>query len=123
MTDDMENCAKPTLKDLSDCDEFYILDTRSVVGNCAMWWAPEGRGYVCSLSDAGVYTREEAYGKRESDVPVPRALAEAFVVRHVRVDQLDDSMSLRPGRDSFEARMNEASAWHRENNRRKIRVR
>lgn len=67
-------------------DEFYILESGSVVGNCAMWWRPEGRGYTCDLSDAGKYTADQAKRLRPSDVPVPCAVADAAAVRHVRFD-------------------------------------
>lgn len=35
--------------------KFYVLDARSVVGNCALWWRPKGQGYTCELDEAGVY--------------------------------------------------------------------
>ena len=31
-------------------DEKYLLwDTRSYVGNCILWWAPNGHGYVTDV--------------------------------------------------------------------------
>ena len=68
--------------------DHYILDIRSVVGNCALWWGPNGQGYTCNLDDAGLYTRAEAYSHRETDVPVPREMAERLVARHVRLDHI-----------------------------------
>lgn len=65
---------------------YYLLDARSCVGNCASWWAPGGKGYVCDLRDAGRFTKVEAYSHRETDVPVPCHIAEAAVIHHVRVD-------------------------------------
>ena len=53
---------------------FYIQDTRSFVGNCPMWWGPEGRGYVTRLDEAGRYTEEEAIRQnraRDTDIPWP----------------------------------------------------
>lgn len=67
---------------------FYILDTRQVVGNCALWWRPDGAGYTCDLGDAGLYSREAARSHRETDIAVPRELAERLAIRHVRLDQL-----------------------------------
>lgn len=77
---------------------FYILDTRSSVGNCALWWAPNGQGYVCDLEAAGKYTEVEAFGKRATDVPVPCEVAEANAVRHVRVDVQAISPFMEQGR-------------------------
>lgn len=65
---------------------FYVLDTRQVVGNCGLWWAPEGKGYVCDLREAGKFTEEQTKNMRDTDAPVPCAVAEANVVHHVRVD-------------------------------------
>lgn len=53
---------------------FYIQDTRSFVGNCVVWWAPDGKGYVTRLDEAGRYTEEEAIRQnrtRDTDVPWP----------------------------------------------------
>ena len=65
---------------------FYVLDTRTVVGNCGLWWAPEGKGYVCDLREAGKFTEEQTRHMRDTDAPVPCAVAEANIVHHVRVD-------------------------------------
>lgn len=62
---------------------YYILDARSVVGNCALWWAPDGRGYVCDLRQAGKYPRG---AERSTDIFIPCDVAEAAVVHHVRQD-------------------------------------
>jgi hypothetical protein len=67
---------------------YYILDSRSCVGNCALWWGKDRLGYCCSLDDAGLYTLEEALGERQTDIPVHRDIAEQCVVRHVRWDAL-----------------------------------
>lgn len=66
---------------------YYVMDTRSLVGNCALWWAPNGGGYVCDLRKAGKYTRE-GNSWRPTDKLVPCELAEANVVHHVRADEL-----------------------------------
>ena len=76
-------------------EQFYILDTRQVVGNCSYWWRHEGKGYTCELRDAGLYDRAEAFRKRETDVPIPAALAQAMIVTHVRIDQLRDVVDVR----------------------------
>ncbi len=71
----------------ADAEEmFYIRDARVIVGNCALWWCPGGHGYTCELDRAGKFTRAEAFGKRETDIPVPCAVADAAAIRHVRTD-------------------------------------
>lgn len=56
-----------------DVDEmYYIQDTRQFVGNCPMWWGPDGAGYVTRLDEAGRYTYDQAIRQnraRETDVP------------------------------------------------------
>jgi hypothetical protein len=69
-------------------DQYYILDARTMVGNCALWWRPEGAGYTCNLDDAGRYTLAEAESHRETDVPVRCDVAERIAVRHVDTDAL-----------------------------------
>ena len=70
---------------------FYIQDTRTVVGNCALWWRAEGQGYACDLKDAGKFTREEAERierSRGTDRAFPCELIDANSVIHVRVERL-----------------------------------
>lgn len=71
--------------------DHYILDKRSCVGNCALWWKPNGKGYTCNLDDAGLYTFKEASSHRETDIAVPMAMARNLVVSHVRWDSLRDA--------------------------------
>lgn len=55
---------------------FYIQDTRSFVGNCPVWWGPNGNGYVTRLDEAGRFTEQEAIAQnrtRDTDVPWPCA--------------------------------------------------
>jgi hypothetical protein len=68
---------------------YYILDTRSYVGNCGLWWGPKSSGYVCDIDDAGQYEEDEAFRiqrGRGTDVAIPCDEVEKYVVRHVRVD-------------------------------------
>jgi len=67
---------------------FYILDSRSVVGNCAMFWCPDSKGYTCELQKAGLYSRAEAYDTSEHNIPIAQEDVEALVVKHVRLDTL-----------------------------------
>lgn len=65
---------------------YYIQDTRQVVGNCGLWWCPNGAGYTCTLADAGQYTGKDGLTMRDTDVLWPVAYVEARMVTHVRVD-------------------------------------
>jgi hypothetical protein len=68
----------------------YILDARSCVGNWALWWGPESKGYVCCLLDAGLYTLKAASSHRETDIPVHRSIARRMVSYHVRWEKLHE---------------------------------
>lgn len=60
-------------------DQFYLQDSRQIVGNDMMWWALGG-GYTSDVSKAEVFTRDEAqrqHNRRETDVPWPKAYIDA----------------------------------------------
>ncbi|HHA2975152.1 TPA: hypothetical protein ACOFD8_002518 [Stenotrophomonas maltophilia] len=68
------NAEPNRLTDTAQANLFYIQDTRQVVGNCPMWWGPNGSGYVTRLDEAGRYTEQEAIRQnrtRETDIPWP----------------------------------------------------
>lgn len=68
---------------------YYILDTRSYVGNCGLWWGKRRSGYVCNIDEAGKYEQDEAFriqSGRGTDVALPCEEVDALAVRHVRVD-------------------------------------
>lgn len=67
---------------------YYIQDKRQVVGNCALWWAADSRGYVCELGKAGVYSGVQASAMRETDIPWPVDMVRSHAVTHVRVEPL-----------------------------------
>ncbi|WP_452093522.1 hypothetical protein, partial [Bacillus altitudinis] len=72
---------------------FYIQDTRQFVGNCPMWWGPNGSGYVTRLDEAGRYTEQEAIKQnrtRDTDIPWPCAEIDAIARRTV------DGQHMRP---------------------------
>lgn len=74
---------------MSDPHLYYIIDTRTVVGNCAMFWGPNRSGYVCNLAEAGKYSEEDAKHQQRSrptDVAVPCDVIDAMAVTHVRAD-------------------------------------
>ena len=73
-------------------DEYYLQDTRCVVGNSMMWWQKGGNGYTCDIKKAEVYSREEAFKKhanRSSDRPWPKAYIDLRLQHHVDVQSCD----------------------------------
>ena len=69
-------------------ERFYIIDTRMIVGNCALFWCPNGNGYTTQLEEAGLYSEEDANNNRDTDVAVPESMAKTCAVTHVRLDRL-----------------------------------
>ncbi|KRD71395.1 hypothetical protein [Lysobacter sp. Root96] len=62
-------------------DLYYMQDSRSYVGNCPLWWNPQGHGYTTRLDEAAKYTREEAarmHKARPTDIPWPCALVDSL---------------------------------------------
>ncbi len=58
-----------------EMDAFYLQDSRGYVGNDMLFWAKDGKGYTTDLSNAHVYTKDEAYRQhaiRETDIPWPK---------------------------------------------------
>lgn len=79
-----------TGKPIDEKGSYYIQDTRQVVGNCVLWWRPDGAGYTCDLLDAGVYLGTRAKGKRDTDVYWPVEVVRKCTIVHVRVERLRD---------------------------------
>ena len=69
---------------------FYIRDTRQVVGNCALWWRPNGRGYTVDLEAAGQFTEAELKrcALRDTDVALPTEIVRVLARRHVHMESL-----------------------------------
>jgi hypothetical protein len=79
------------IKETEEKDLFYIQDGRQVVGNCALFWGPNGAGYVCDLNDAGVYSKDKALSigrGRKSDIPWLKSVIDANAVLHCRNDTM-----------------------------------
>ena len=74
---------------------YYILDARACVGNCALFWCPNGNGYTCELHKAGLYTLEQAQAHRDTDIPVPMSVVRDLMVTHVRLDHLRERVDFR----------------------------
>ncbi len=67
---------------------YLIQDTRQIVGNCVLWWRPEGAGYTTEFSEAGRFNEEQIKGNRDTDVAIPIEAAAAACVTHVRAETL-----------------------------------
>lgn len=72
--------------------KFYILDARSGVGNCALFWRPKGAGYTTQLEEAGLYDEEDARSHRPTDVAISEEMAAACSVTHVRLERLREAL-------------------------------
>ncbi len=71
-----------------DANLYYVQDDRTIVGNCVLWWRPEGAGYACDIDDAGIYTGDYVRGLRETDVAWPVAAVAASARRYVDIQIL-----------------------------------
>jgi len=67
---------------------YVLVDLRSVVGNCLLFWAEGRSGYTCDLDGAHVFDERGAFRQHECrpdiDWPIPVDVARSLVVRHVR---------------------------------------
>lgn len=68
--------------------EYYIQDSRQIVGNCVLWWRPDGKGYTCEINNAGIYKGLNCSKLRLTDVPWPVDAVKCVVCHHVRMDDL-----------------------------------
>lgn len=72
---------------------YLIQDTRQYVGNCVLWWRPEGAGYTTEFGEAGRFNEEEIRGNRDTDVAIPIEAATAACVTHVRAETLTRALA------------------------------
>lgn len=78
-------------KKIRDDVRYYVQDTRSVVGNCALFWGKDRSGYVCGLHEAGIYTADDVRGMdRKTDIPWPESFVREVAISHVRVERLSE---------------------------------
>lgn len=79
----------PKIPRRDEADLFYILDSRSIVGNCALWWRTGGYGYTTDLDDAETERRDGLWRfSRPHDVPMLKTAIDKMTMRHVSVDSL-----------------------------------
>lgn len=73
-------------------EQYLILYTGNVNGDCAIWWGPDHSGYTTDIDKAGRYTKEEAdkiYKNRPKlDKPIPWSKVEPHIKRHVHFDKV-----------------------------------
>jgi hypothetical protein len=73
-------------------EQYLILHTFTVNGDCAVWWGPNHNGYTTDIDKAGRYTKDEAdkiYRNRPKlDKPIPWSKVEPLIVRHVHIDKV-----------------------------------
>lgn len=65
---------------MADCDQFYLQDSRSYVGNDMQFWGIACNGYTTDLRKAQVFTKAEAVARhqmRETDIPWPKEYIDA----------------------------------------------
>lgn len=62
---------------------FYVQDSRQLVGNCVLWWRPQGNGYTCHLELAGIWLPELRNFSRETDIKRPWVQVELAASRMV----------------------------------------
>lgn len=74
-----------------DDDLYFLQDKRSFVGNCAVWWAQDGKGYTTQIALAHRYTKDQAFkqhGIRQTDVPWPCAVIEPLAKLTIDVQDM-----------------------------------
>lgn len=60
-------------------NEYYLQDTRSVVGNSLLWWAANDSGYTCDIRCARVWTDEDLM--KRFDIPL-KSLPGKYTLHH-----------------------------------------
>lgn len=82
-------------------DEYYLQDSRSIVGNDMLFWGIIG-GYTSDLRKAKVFSREKAFSQhasRDTDIPWPKSYIDSKsrpAVDFQYVNQDEATASLKP---------------------------
>jgi hypothetical protein len=73
-------------------EQYLILHTFTVCGDCAIWWGPDHNGYTTDIDKAGRYTKAEAnqiYKNRPKlDKPIPWSKIAPLILKHVHFDKV-----------------------------------
>lgn len=82
--------AMDCIKELTKKDVYLIMRTDTCVGNCALFWRPESKGYTIDIDRAGRFTKGYAreIEKNGRDLAVPISLAISLTQRHVDMCKL-----------------------------------
>lgn len=73
--------------DLETSNLYLIQDSRSYVGNCVLWWGPNRCGYTTDITEAGLYSKEEAEQQhRERATDIPRKHSDVVPLARLSVD-------------------------------------
>ncbi len=65
---------------------YYVQDSRQIVGNCMLWWCPDGKGYACDIRQAGQYPGRAIRDLDEVHVGWPVEFVLENISQHVRRD-------------------------------------
>jgi hypothetical protein len=71
---------------------YYVCDTRSIVGNCLLFWRRGNSGYTCNLDDCEVYPEDVAmqmHKSRTTDMPYPKDIIDGLTSRYIDHQVLD----------------------------------
>ena len=73
-------------------EQYLILHTFTVCGDCAIWWGPDHSGYTTDIDKAGRYTKEQAdkihKNRPKLDQPILWSQVEPHIRRHVLIDKV-----------------------------------
>ncbi|MGC0155377.1 hypothetical protein ACPRNU_23200 [Chromobacterium vaccinii] len=78
-------------------EQFYLQDSRGLIGDHLQFWGAGGAGYCTDLSKLEIYTRDKALAQhrcRETDIPWPRAYIDAQAARIAELERLNASNEL-----------------------------
>lgn len=88
-------------------NRFYLACTRSTTGSCMVWHCMNGKGYSTDLSNAHVYTLEEAQKvwdlARDIDQPVSADHVDALAVYKVDMQKLPTESQIESKTDQYAA--------------------
>lgn len=98
MTSKVDGFGKP----IDEAETYVVQDARSVVGNCALWWAKDHCGYTCELDRAHIFTGWEVKDRVSeigtamsgaSFIAWPWTFANKHAIKHVRIERLREGSS------------------------------